>query len=102
MFLRYYPKYFAAIQEDLGRLGIDVEVSKINTGHSVHTNASVLRDEVKMLAQRSQKQWRAIGRSSDDTSTDHGARRGSSSPQHVRKVAIYGHSKGAIDGAMAE
>eukprot|EP00656_Telonema_subtile_P005995 TRINITY_DN12754_c0_g1_i1.p1 TRINITY_DN12754_c0_g1~~TRINITY_DN12754_c0_g1_i1.p1 ORF type:complete len:324 (-),score=62.46 TRINITY_DN12754_c0_g1_i1:732-1703(-) len=97
-----YPKYFAVIVDDLERLGIDVEVSAIDTGASVEQNARVLCEEVNMLTRRSQQERRVAGKHSEDSTTDHDCnpppRFGS---PHVRKVALYGHSKGAIDGVCS-
>ena len=101
----YYPGYMASVMNDLEQLGIDVMMSGIDTGKGVEANAEIIRSEILKLTKRcySTRQFEGAdkGSFSEDSTTDHESVTHSQDSSMVRKVCIYGHSKGAVDAIAA-
>lgn len=70
----FYPLYFTPLEEELQALGIDVVISKIDTGLGIMANAATLKKEIEEMYNEGEGH---------------------------RKIIVYGHSKGAVDTLTA-
>eukprot|EP00308_Calcidiscus_leptoporus_P024380 CAMPEP_0119374074 /NCGR_PEP_ID=MMETSP1334-20130426/28824_1 /TAXON_ID=127549 /ORGANISM="Calcidiscus leptoporus, Strain RCC1130" /LENGTH=602 /DNA_ID=CAMNT_0007392025 /DNA_START=72 /DNA_END=1880 /DNA_ORIENTATION=- len=68
---KWYPKYMAHLQREFKRLGLLVTFSRVDTDQPIRVNAARIRHEVLELSETG------------------------------RRIAILGHSKGAVDAAAA-
>uniref|UniRef100_A0A7S1ULJ7 GPI inositol-deacylase n=1 Tax=Phaeomonas parva TaxID=124430 RepID=A0A7S1ULJ7_9STRA len=106
---KWYPVYFTSLRFGLERLGFDVHVSRLDTDLGVEANARVLRDEILCIANGSDPedlelyptpQDVAAGAAGAGEDSSSPATRRSSGRRRVRgrrKIAVYSHSKGAVD-----